>query len=225
MMKYSQKVIEHFMNPRNVGELPDADVKATEGSMACGDMVTLWLKVNPKTLVIEKITFKSYGCASNIATCSVLTEMVKGKTLEEAKKITFKQLVDELEGLPLIKFHCAVLAVDTLKSAIRLYEEQHGLVKELVVDEHLIRSRLRRVLHPNWGKDIITLRMVKGFKLKDGVIELDLVFKKDDPFKDHVLEELDEKLGHLPGYKLKLNIREADKLVNLRLEQERLQNE
>lgn len=220
MMRYSEKVIEHFTHPRNVGELPDADVKATEGSMACGDMVTLWLKVNPKTLVIEKITFKSYGCASNIATCSILTEMVKGKTLEEAKKIKFKQLVDELEGLPLIKFHCAVLAVDTLRAAIRLYEEKHGLVKEIKVDEHLIRSRLRHVLHPNWGKDILTLRMVEGFRFSENVIELDIILKKGDEFKEHILEEIDEKLGHLPGYKLKLNIREVDKLTHLRLERE-----
>ena len=205
--RYSEKVIKYFLNPVNVGEIPDADAKATEGSVACGDMVTIWLKVDPKTHVITDIKFKSYGCASNIATASVLTEMVKGKTIEEAKKIKFKDVTEELGGLPPIKLHCAVLAVDALRSAIQNYEERHGLVKELKVDDSLVRRRLRKIMHPWYGKDILTLGMVKDFEIKENTIIVKIAFiKENDPFKEHILEELEEKLGSLPGFNLKVEI-------------------
>ncbi len=205
--RYSEKVIKYFLNPVNVGEIPDADAKATEGSVACGDMVTIWLKVDPKTHVVTDIKFKSYGCASNIATASVLTEMVKGKTIEEAKKIKFKDVTEELGGLPPIKLHCAVLAVDALRSAIQNYEERHGLVKELKVDDSLVRRRLRKIMHPWYGKDILTLGMVKDFEIKGNIIIVKIAFiKENDPFKEHILEELEEKLGSLPGFNLKVDI-------------------
>ena len=124
---YTKKVLEHFKNPHNVGEIKDADAEATEGSMACGDMVTIYLKVDKKTSRIKDIKFKSYGCASNIATASVLTEMAKGKTLEEAKKIKFEDITNELGGLPTQKVHCSVLAAKTLKSAIKNYEDRNKL--------------------------------------------------------------------------------------------------
>ena len=119
-MQYSQIVLDHFMHPHNVGKLENPDAEATEGSPACGDQVTMFLKVNPETKVIEDIKFLSYGCASNIATASIITDLAKGKTLDEAKKITWQQAMEELGGLPPVKVHCAVLAVDTLKCYFQL---------------------------------------------------------------------------------------------------------
>jgi len=121
---YTKLVIEHFKNPHNVGEIEDADVKVTEGSAACGDMITLYLKVDPQTQRIVDVKFKSYGCASNIATASIITDLVKGKTIEEAKKITWKDAAEALGGLPPVKVHCSVLAADALHSAVDLYLEK-----------------------------------------------------------------------------------------------------
>lgn len=129
-MKYSQKVLDHFMHPHNIGKLELPDAKATEGSPACGDQVSMYLKVNEDSKVIEDIKFQSYGCASNIATASIITDMAKGKTLDEAKKLTWKQAADELDGLPPAKMHCSVLAVDTLRKAIKDYEIKHNLASE-----------------------------------------------------------------------------------------------
>ena len=129
-LPYSKKLLEYFRHPKNVGAIKNPDAKATEGSPACGDMVTLYLKVDKKTKRIKDIKFESYGCASNIASGSIITEMAKGKTLDEAKKITWKQAADKLGGLPPIKVHCSVLAVDGLRAAIGNYEEKHGLIKE-----------------------------------------------------------------------------------------------
>ena len=127
---YTETVLEHFRHPRNVGKLEDADGKAIEGSPACGDMVAVYIDVDPETSKIKAIKFESYGCASNIATGSIITELAKGKTLEQAKRITWKQAAEALGGLPPIKAHCSVLAVEGLRSAIQNYEERHGLVKE-----------------------------------------------------------------------------------------------
>ena len=121
-MEYTEKVIEHFMNPRNIGKLDDANATATEGSAACGDQITFYLKINDQTHTIEDIKFLSYGCASNIATASITSEIVMGKTIDEAKKLTPKQVTAELGGLPAIKQHCSELAIETLMSAIRNYE-------------------------------------------------------------------------------------------------------
>ncbi|MBU1078049.1 MAG: iron-sulfur cluster assembly scaffold protein, partial [Spirochaetes bacterium] len=141
-LPYSDKVIEHFKNPRNVGELKNPDASATEGSPACGDMVKLTIKVDPKTRVIKDIKFQSYGCASNIATASIITEIAKGKTIDEAKKITWAQAAETLGGLPAVKVHCAVLAVDVLKTAIENYENSHGLTKEKKqTDMEVIKER------------------------------------------------------------------------------------
>ncbi|MBC7315866.1 MAG: iron-sulfur cluster assembly scaffold protein, partial [Chloroflexi bacterium] len=141
-LPYSDLVMEHFRNPRNVGRIEDPDAKAVEGSPACGDMVAVYLKVDEATQRIEDIKFESYGCASNIATGSIITELAKGKTLEEAKKITWQQASEALGGLPPIKAHCSVLAVDGLRAAIQNYEEKHGLIKERVpTTEEEIRRR------------------------------------------------------------------------------------
>ena len=120
--RYSEKVIEHFKDPHNTGKIEDADAIATEGSLACGDMMTIYIK--EKDNVIEDVKFESYGCAANIATASMVTDIVKGKTLDEAEKLTWKDIVEELGGLPKVKNHCSNLAVETLQSAIRALRER-----------------------------------------------------------------------------------------------------
>lgn len=138
-LPYSPKVLELFKNPKNLGRMEDADTYALAGSLACGDMIAIYLKINKSTQVIEKAMFESYGCAANIASSSIMTEMVKGKPLQEAWKITWKQISDELGVLPLIKSHCGILAVGALKKAIRKYfsdkEKPEWLPTELASDE------------------------------------------------------------------------------------------
>lgn len=116
---YSQKVMEHFKNPRNMGEIPDADGVGTVGNPVCGDLMTIYIKVKDNRL--EDIKFKTFGCGSAIATSSMITELAKGKTLEEGMKITRGNVVDELGGLPPVKMHCSNLAADALHAAIEDY--------------------------------------------------------------------------------------------------------
>jgi len=141
-LPYSPKVLEIFRNPKNLGPLEDATVVESAGSPACGDMIRLYLKVVnvDGQDIIEKATFESYGCAANIAAASILTEMIKGKRLEDAWKISWKILSDELGGLPPIKYHCSILAVGALKRGIRAYYKKIGrhpdwLPKELTIEE------------------------------------------------------------------------------------------
>jgi len=205
---YSPKLIELFKNPKNVGEMPDADVKVTEGSLACGDMITIFLKVNEKTKRIEDIKFLSYGCAANIATTSIMTELVKGKTLDEAKKLTFKRIADALGGLPPVKMHCAVLSIDGLRAAIRKYEEEHGLVEVPELDESFVRSRLRRIMSPKLGRDIVSTGIVEEIRVDEGKIEILLNMSEDDEFAAYIKEEIYERLEKLPNVK-ELNVRFA----------------
>lgn len=198
---YSPKLMELFRNPKNVGEMPDADVKVTEGSLACGDMITIFLKIDKDTHTITDIKFLSYGCAANIATTSLMTEMVKGKTIEEAKKLTFKEIAKEIGGLPTMKMHCAVLSVDGLQSAIRAYEEKHGLVTIPKVDESFVRSRLRHVMNPRIGRDIVSTGMVKEIRIAEGKIEIDLDISRAGEFENYILEEVNERLKGLPTIK------------------------
>ncbi|MCD6236418.1 MAG: Fe-S cluster assembly scaffold protein NifU, partial [Thermoplasmata archaeon] len=116
------KVIEHFRNPRNMGEIKNADGVGTVGNPVCGDTMTLYIKV--KNNRITDIKFKTFGCAAAIATSSMITELAKGKTLEEAEKITRDDVANELEGLPPIKMHCSNLAADALKAAIEDYKKK-----------------------------------------------------------------------------------------------------
>ena len=118
---YTKKILEHFMHPHNVGQVENPDATATEGSPACGDMVKLSLKVDAPTKTITDIKFESYGCASNIATGSIITDLAKGRTIDDAKAITWQKSNEELGGLPPVKVHCAVLSVDALKTAIENY--------------------------------------------------------------------------------------------------------
>ena len=113
---YSQKVIEHFQNPRNVGEIENADGIGTVGNPSCGDIMKMYIKVENN--IITDIKFQTFGCGAAIATSSITTEMVRGKTIEEALKLTRNQVADALGGLPPIKMHCSNLATDALAAAI-----------------------------------------------------------------------------------------------------------
>ena len=195
---YTKLVIEHFKNPHNVGEIEDADVKVTEGSPACGDMITLYLKVDPQTQRIVDVKFKSYGCASNIATASIITDLVKGKTVEEAKKITWKDAAEALGGLPPVKVHCSVLAADALHSAVDLYLEKNGLVteKEPTTIEK-VYERLSHVTNPETGIDIVKSRLIKSVNVGNGIITIKLNLASDFQFIDNIREEIQERLQYL----------------------------
>jgi nitrogen fixation NifU-like protein len=119
---YSEKVLDHFRNPRNVGEMEDPDGVGTVGNPVCGDMMTMYIKV--KDNVIEDIKFKTFGCGAAIATSSMTTELAKGKTLEEAEQINRQDVADALEGLPPVKMHCSNLAADALQDAIKDYQSK-----------------------------------------------------------------------------------------------------
>ena len=123
-MMYSEKVMEHFRNPRNMGEIPDADGIGTVGNPICGDLMTIYIKVRDNK--IADISFKTFGCGAAIATSSMVTELAKGKTLEEAMKITNKTVAEALDGLPPIKMHCSNLAADALHAAIEDYLQKKG---------------------------------------------------------------------------------------------------
>jgi nitrogen fixation NifU-like protein len=119
---YNEKVMDYFMNPRNVGEIEDADGVGEVGSPQCGDIMKIFIKVEDN--IIKDIKFKTFGCASAIASSSIMTEMVKGKTVEEALKLTNREVVDALGGLPPAKVHCSVLAEDAIRAAIKDYMEK-----------------------------------------------------------------------------------------------------
>ncbi|KYH36985.1 MAG: nitrogen fixation protein NifU [Candidatus Bathyarchaeota archaeon B23] len=122
-LPYGPKILELFRNPKNAGPMEDATVSATAGSPICGDVIAIYLKIGEGD-VVERASFESYGCAANIATASLLTEMVRGRTLKEAWGISWRELTEELGGLPSIKFHCGTLAVGALRRAIRAYYEE-----------------------------------------------------------------------------------------------------
>ena len=119
---YTKKVMEHFRNPRNVGEIKDADGIGTVGNPSCGDIMTIYIKVKDEK--IKNIKFKTYGCVAAIASTSIATEIVKGKTLDEAYKLTREDVAKELGGLPDIKMHCSNLAADALREAINDYRKK-----------------------------------------------------------------------------------------------------
>lgn len=120
---YSDKVMDHFMNPRNVGEIEDADGVSTVGNAKCGDIMRIFLKVEDERIVDVK--FKTFGCGAAIATSSMATDMVKGKTIDEALQVTNKAVMEALDGLPPVKIHCSVLAEEALKGAIEDYRQKH----------------------------------------------------------------------------------------------------
>lgn len=197
-LPYSELVMEHFRNPRNVGRLEEPDAKAIEGSAACGDMVAVYLQVDEQSHRIDDIKFESYGCASNIATGSIITELAKGKTIEEAKTITWEQAADALGGLPAIKVHCSVLAVDGLRAAILNYEERHGLVvEEVPTDDVEVRRRLKHVMNPELGLDIVRTKLVTEIQVVEGVVHIVLDMAETHQFANNIRHEIVEKLEHI----------------------------
>lgn len=124
-MIYSEKVMDHFTNPRNVGEIPDADGIGEVGNAKCGDIMKMYIKIDNG--IISDVKFKTFGCGAAIATSSMATELIKGKTIEDALKLTNKAVVEALEGLPPAKLHCSVLAEQAMKSAISDYYKRQGV--------------------------------------------------------------------------------------------------
>ena len=121
---YSEKVMDHFMNPRNVGEIESADGVGEVGNPACGDMMRLYLKIGEGRVLDAK--FRTFGCGAAIASSSMLTEMIKGKTVDEARAITNQQVAEALDGLPAVKIHCSVMAEQAVKSALDDYAKKHA---------------------------------------------------------------------------------------------------
>ena len=124
---YSEKVMDHFSNPRNVGEIPDANGVGTVGNAKCGDIMKMYLKVEDG--VIKDVKFKTFGCGAAIATSTMATEMVKGKTLEEALQLTNKAVAEALDGLPPVKMHCSLLAEEAIHAAVEDYMKHHAQEK------------------------------------------------------------------------------------------------
>lgn len=129
---YSEKVMDHFTNPRNVGEIQEADGVGEVGNPRCGDIMKMYLDIEGD--IIKDVKFKTFGCGSAIASSSMVTELIKGKTIEEAMKITNKKVADELGGLPPVKMHCSVLAEQAIKSALLDYSKKSGVQIEGLED-------------------------------------------------------------------------------------------
>ena len=132
-MLYSEKVLDHFTNPRNVGEIPDADGVGEVGNAKCGDIMKMYLKIQGN--IIEDVKFKTFGCGAAIATSSMATEMIKGKTIEDALKLTNKAVMEALDGLPQSKVHCSVLAEQAIKSALSDYYTRQGVDPKPIVGD------------------------------------------------------------------------------------------
>ena len=126
---YSEKVMDHFENPRNVGKLEDANAIGEVGNAVCGDIMKIYMKI--ENGIIEDVSFKTFGCGAAIATSSMATELVKGKTIEEALKLTNKAVMEALDGLPPAKVHCSVLAEEAIHAALKDYSEKTGVELDL----------------------------------------------------------------------------------------------
>ena len=124
---YSEKVMDHFQNPRNVGEIEDASGVGTVGNAKCGDIMRIYLDIDDETHIIRDCKFKTFGCGAAVATSSMATELVKGKTIEEAKQVTNKAVMEALDGLPPVKVHCSLLAEEAIHAALWDYAEKHGI--------------------------------------------------------------------------------------------------
>ena len=127
MALYSDKVMDHFQHPRNVGKMEDADGIGEVGNAKCGDIMRMYIKVDPETQVITDVKFNTFGCGSAIATSSMATEMIKGKPLSEALQLSNKAVVEALDGLPAQKIHCSVLAEEAVKAAVKDYYDKNGI--------------------------------------------------------------------------------------------------
>ncbi|MBN2009370.1 Fe-S cluster assembly scaffold protein NifU [candidate division KSB1 bacterium] len=131
MTQYSEKVMDHFMNPRNVGEIENADGEGTVGNPSCGDIMKMYIKVE-KDVIVEA-RFKTFGCGAAIATSSMATEMIKGRTIDEAMELTNEAVTEALGGLPKVKRHCSVLAEQALQSALDDYFKKKGLPSPIIL--------------------------------------------------------------------------------------------
>ena len=127
---YSEKVMDHFQHPRNVGEIEDASGVGTVGNAKCGDIMRMFLDIDDETHIIKECKFKTFGCGAAVATSSMATEMVKGKTIEEAMQITNKAVMEALDVLPPVKVHCSLLAEEAIHAALWDYAQKHGIVIE-----------------------------------------------------------------------------------------------
>ena len=132
-MLYSEKVLDHFSNPRNVGEIEDADGVGEVGNAKCGDIMKMYLKIDKG--IISDVKFKTYGCGAAVATSSMATELIKGKPVEDALKLTNAAVVEALDGLPQVKIHCSVLAEQSIKSALSDYYTRQGIDPLPIVGE------------------------------------------------------------------------------------------
>lgn len=132
-MLYSEKVMDHFTNPRNVGEIPDADGVGEVGNAKCGDIMKMYIKV--QNGVLTDVKFKTFGCGAAVATSSMATELIKGKPIEEALQLTNKAVVEALDGLPAVKLHCSVLAEQAIKAALSDYYRRQGIDPAPLVGE------------------------------------------------------------------------------------------
>ena len=127
---YTEKVMDHFQHPRNVGEIENASGVGTVGNAKCGDIMRMFLDIDDKTHIIKECKFNTFGCGAAVATSSMATEMVKGKTIEEAMQITNKAVMEALDGLPPVKVHCSLLAEEAIHAALWDYAQKHGIVIE-----------------------------------------------------------------------------------------------
>ena len=124
---YSEKVMDHFSNPRNVGEIENASGVGTVGNSKCGDIMRMYLDIDEDTKIIKECKFKTFGCGAAVATSSMATELVKGKTIYEALEVTNKAVMEALDGLPPVKVHCSLLAEEAIHAALWDYAEKHGI--------------------------------------------------------------------------------------------------
>ena len=127
MAFYSEKVMDHFQNPRNVGKMEDADGIGEVGNAKCGDIMRMYIKVDPETQIITDVKFNTFGCGSAIATSSMATELIKGKSVEDALKLSNQAVVEALDGLPAHKIHCSVLAEEAVRAAVKDYYDKNGI--------------------------------------------------------------------------------------------------
>ncbi len=129
MALYSEKVMDHFRNPRNLGKMEEADGVGEVGNAKCGDIMRMYIKVDPETQVITDVKFNTFGCGSAIAASSMATEMIKGKPLDEALQLSNKAVVEALDGLPAQKIHCSVLAEEAVQAAVEDYRKRSGVAR------------------------------------------------------------------------------------------------
>ncbi len=129
-MEYSKKVMDHFMNPRNMGEIEDASGVGTVGNAKCGDIMRIYLDIDPESRIIKECRFKTFGCGAAVASSSMATELVKGKHIQEALQITNKAVMEALDGLPPVKVHCSLLAEEAIHAALWDYAQKEHIVIE-----------------------------------------------------------------------------------------------